>query len=125
MAESRNHRNINFYINLLGCVIGGDRGENNQTVMSKSKHTPGPWKVKHSESKNAYNIIGTLLGSKYKIARLPYFSYDLLPKYSSGNKIEAEADAKLIAASPRMMDYIIKKASEGCKEADLILKDIL
>ena len=29
-------------------------------------------KIKHSESKNAWNIIGTMPGSKYKIARIPY-----------------------------------------------------
>jgi len=29
-------------------------------------------KVVHSESKNAWNIIGTSLGAKYKIARIPY-----------------------------------------------------
>lgn len=28
--------------------------------------------IKHSESKNAWNIIGTKLGGKYKIARVPY-----------------------------------------------------
>lgn len=29
-------------------------------------------RVVHSESKNAWNVIGTELGSKYKIARVPY-----------------------------------------------------
>jgi ribosome-binding factor A len=29
-------------------------------------------KVKHSESKNAWNVIGVKLGGKYKIARVPY-----------------------------------------------------
>lgn len=28
--------------------------------------------IKHSESKSAWNIIGTKLGSKYKVARIPY-----------------------------------------------------
>ncbi len=28
--------------------------------------------VKHSESKSAWNIVGTQLGGKYKIARFPY-----------------------------------------------------
>lgn len=29
-------------------------------------------KVKHSESKNAWNVVITGIGKKYKIARLPY-----------------------------------------------------
>jgi len=29
-------------------------------------------KVVHSESKTAWNVIGTNLGAKYKIARVPY-----------------------------------------------------
>ena len=28
--------------------------------------------IKHSESKSAWNIIGTMPGGKYKIARIPY-----------------------------------------------------
>ena len=28
--------------------------------------------VKHSQSKNAWNVVGTGLGEKYKIARVPY-----------------------------------------------------
>lgn len=28
--------------------------------------------VKHSESKDAWNVIGTIPGLKYKIARIPY-----------------------------------------------------
>lgn len=32
----------------------------------------GPWKVQHSYTKKAYNIVGVELGSKFKIARVPY-----------------------------------------------------
>lgn len=35
--------------------------------------------VKHSESKTAWNIVGTIPGDKYKIARIPYVSD---PRYS-------------------------------------------
>lgn len=31
-----------------------------------------PTKVVHSQSKAAWNVIGTTLGGKYKIARFPY-----------------------------------------------------
>ena len=30
-------------------------------------------KIKHSESKDAWNIIGAVPGGKYKIARVPYY----------------------------------------------------
>jgi len=33
-------------------------------------------KVQHSFSKSAWNIVGTSLGHKYKIARFPYFTFD-------------------------------------------------
>ena len=29
-------------------------------------------KVVHSQTKSAYNVVGTSLGNKYKIARIPY-----------------------------------------------------
>lgn len=41
-------------------------------MENKTKHTPAPWKVKHSESKHAFNVIGTQLGQRHKIARCPY-----------------------------------------------------
>lgn len=60
-----------------------------------AKHTPGPWRVKRSESKPAFNVVGTKVGCKYKIARCPYISDD--------DKQEAEANAKLIAAAPELL----------------------
>lgn len=38
----------------------------------KSIHT----KVVHSKSKPAWNVVGTSLGQKYKIARCPYFVHE-------------------------------------------------
>jgi len=34
--------------------------------------TPVRTEVKHSLSKTAWNVIGTMIGGKYKIARVPY-----------------------------------------------------
>lgn len=31
-------------------------------------------KVVHSQTKSAWNVIGTIFGSKYKIARIPYLT---------------------------------------------------
>lgn len=33
-------------------------------------------KVVHSETKSAWNVIGTTVGGKYKIARVPYLCVD-------------------------------------------------
>jgi hypothetical protein len=68
----------------------------------KTKHTPGPWMVKHSESKIAFNVISTALGAKYKIAICPYIHIVL------GERGEAEANAKLIAAAPELLETLNK-----------------
>ncbi len=53
-------------------------------------------KVVHSESKSAWNIIGVPLGSKYKIARLPYETSDD-PYINTMNKNEALVHAQFIS----------------------------
>ena len=40
------------------------------------KHPKLVTKVKHSESKSAWNVIGDTVGAKYKIARVPYLVSD-------------------------------------------------
>lgn len=66
-------------------------------------YTKGEWIVKDSETKTAYNVIGTALGGKYKIARSPYcvdtrgYSYD---------KKEALDNAKLISAAPDLLESL-------------------
>lgn len=73
-----------------------------------TKHTPGPWQVKHSESKAAWNVVGTKLGGKYKIARCPYVIHTPVDKNNldllSHESEEAKANAKLIAAAPEMLE---------------------
>jgi hypothetical protein len=63
-------------------------------------------KVVHSESKNAWNVIGTSLGAKYKIARIPYLT--------TGNEIidateksEALRHAKFISECFNKSDAIL------------------
>ena len=56
-------------------------------------------KVVHSETKDAWNVIGTMLGNKYKIARVPYYEEDS-DNFKVANaawKKEAEKDAKFIS----------------------------
>lgn len=54
-------------------------------------------KVKHSESKSAWNIIGDNMGEKYKIARVPYLIVDDDEILSTQNKEEALEHAMFIS----------------------------
>lgn len=69
--------------------------------MEKFKGTKGPWVLKDSVSgKSNYNIIGTALGGKYKIARVPFVSeYD---------KDETLYNATLIASAPELLEALQK-----------------
>lgn len=76
------------------------------------KGTPGPWKIVKSQSgKHNINIIGTSLGSKYKVARVP-FAYEeagndeFIHKLNSKSELEAEYDAHLISAAPEAVAFI-------------------
>lgn len=72
--------------------------------MKEFKGTKGKWEVKHSESKTAYNVVGTVLGGRYKIARCPYLKSDIL--CDTLNKLEereVKANAYLIASAPELL----------------------
>jgi len=71
-----------------------------------NKFTKGEWKIKHSESKDAFNIIGTITGGRYKIARVPYFLTNAFEKINEREKLESEANAKLIACAPEMLEAL-------------------
>ena len=53
-------------------------------------------RVVHSESKSAWNVVGTELGSKYKIARVPYIT-TLMPEITEREKLEAYELANFIS----------------------------
>ena len=75
----------------------------------EKKYTRGPWKVKRSESKPAFNVIGTALGGKYKIARCPITDFgSTYPETNKAELIEVEANAKLIAAAPELLEALIE-----------------
>jgi len=73
--------------------------------MSKLKHTPKPWRVLEPEAHRPYlRIRGTCLGGRYKIANV------LCPQYDGVHDRENDetiANARLIAASPDMLDALI------------------
>jgi len=64
------------------------------------KGTKGEWDIRHSESKNAYNVVGTVLGGKYKVARCPYVD--------GSDMSEAKANAALIAAAPELLEACLE-----------------
>ena len=53
--------------------------------------------VKHSKSKNAWNVVGTDPGRKYKIARIPYLVVEDCDISTTINKSEALEHAMYIS----------------------------
>ena len=62
--------------------------------------------IRHSESKNAYNIIGGL-GYKYKIARIPYVEVQGSKMLTEMEKMEALSDAEFICFCFNNKDKIL------------------
>ena len=71
------------------------------------KGTKGKWRIKHSQTKEAFNIIGSIAGEKFKIARCPYINQPNLSKqWNKKEKQEAKADALLISKAPEMLEIL-------------------
>lgn len=87
-----------------------------------TQHTPGPWVALPEECDKPYiRIRGTSLGHRYKVANV------LTPVYDGVHEREAKetrANARLIASSPRMYDYVAARAKGGDAEAAAILESI-
>lgn len=81
--------------------------------MKQSKHTPGPWSYAIEGDEITINC-----GDIYGAATMPQDNEDF-PKY------EQAANARLIAASPEMYDFILERAQAGDKEAQSIISDIV
>lgn len=63
-------------------------------------------KVVHSQTKSAWNVIGTNIGGKYKIARVPYFVCED-DAISKRNRIEAFEHAEFISHCFNESDKIL------------------
>jgi len=79
-------------------------------------------KVVHSESKKAWNVIGSSLGSKYKIARVPYCHDESEWSNKHLNSMwekEAEKDAKFISECfnnrEAISDFVLNVTKRGGK----------
>lgn len=66
------------------------------------KGAKGKWIVKHSETKDSYNVVGTEIGERYKIARCPYIKLS----YTDKDELEAKSNALLISKAPELLDFI-------------------
>lgn len=91
-------------------------------------HTPGPWKFKrtHGLSSDTWYVITDAdgfgpvveVGGKDKSGQIAE------AKYLITDPEKIEANARLIAASPTMYSYILKKAEEGDAEARSIIANL-
>lgn len=64
-------------------------------------------KVVHSQSKQAWNVVGTTLGGKYKIAQIPYVVLPENEMASTRLKYEALQHAEFISRCFNNSDKII------------------
>lgn len=64
-------------------------------------------RIVHSQSKSAWNVIGDVLGGKYKIARVPYLvSNDEI--FNERNRLEALQHAQFISYCFNNSNKILK-----------------
>jgi len=82
--------------------------------MKIGKATPGPWVVKFRADGSCYISMGDPISGPHK-------QFDLLLKAGDFND---EDDARLIAASPTMADYLRELAGAGDTRAAAILESI-
>lgn len=89
----------------------------------KFKGTKGNWKLKHSERNSALNIIGTNLGGRYKIARLPYFINSRLSEEWNNKEVaEQKANALLISKAPEMLE-LLEKFVKSIEHEEIIIEE--
>ena len=87
-----------------------------------AKYTPGPWAVLPEEVDRDYiRVRGTRLGGRYKVANVLTPTGEGVPAREAD---ETRANARLIAAAPKMYEYIESSASNGCAEARKIMEAI-
>lgn len=86
--------------------------------MEEQKFSKSQWTYRHSESKEAFNVIGSL-GENFKIARVPYTTFDQYPsKTNDVFKQIAENTARLIAAAPDMLRALQKICEMNYQQAE-------
>lgn len=77
--------------------------------MSAAGHTPGPWEVRPDEDGRGYfRIRGTRLARLFKVANVLFGS--------AFDRAEALANARLIAASPELLEALEDILSEYVRD---------
>lgn len=75
-------------------------------MSNKRKHTRGPWQVtgidKKSDTEAYVKVRGTIIGAKFKIADIPFLTVE----GASFEEEEAQANARLIAAAPELLEAL-------------------
>ena len=85
-------------------------------MEQKAAHTPGPWKFgKELTARSGEWLVSFNAGSKGRGIAIAE------TRAGSGNE---EANARLIAASPTMYDYLVERAQSGDARAASIVEAI-
>jgi len=88
--------------------------------------TKGDVEIKHSESKTAFNIVGTVLGGKYKIARFPYNDFGKgLETVTDNDKAEANSNALLYLDAHNTFQSCSLSPSELKQQRDELLEALI
>lgn len=89
--------------------------------MSKPAFTPGPWKVGYDDGSGIDHEKGCFTITAAKCTQTVVWSGD---SFGMVYGVRNFADARLIAAAPRMFDFIAAKAADGDSEAQAIVEVI-
>lgn len=96
-------------------------------MSTNAQHTPGPWHV-GCQNDALFVTAGRkpALNNDHPWHDAPRVALCKVFGPSDGDclPVDAEANARLIAAAPTMRDYIAKRANAGCAEALEILETI-
>src|SRR5262245_42206255 len=98
-----------------------------ERTMPETKFTPGPWKPHTDMDGRHLGYAITSEAPEFKRdENWPYHPRIAVAEHSKGSApMEvAKANARLIAASPRMFAYIQKRANEGDQDAAEIIASI-
>ncbi len=92
--------------------------------MNKPKHTPGKWTVVPSDSLFGQYKIREVYDRHEKLWNETYYTQKTEEGFQAIVGEEDEANARLIAACPRMYEYVEKQAHDDDVEAKQIMQEI-
>ena len=87
-------------------------------MEQKAAHTPGPWQIEWNVAQGGE---GHYITDSNDMGELSRIAAVLFHDDADG---ETRANARLIAASPTMYDYLVERAQSGDARAASIVEDI-